>query len=120
MHEPRLHPQSPKRRRAQLVSRMRRTALHDAITRSEIMQQVITIRMNDLVTKGLRNGEHAAVDNGTCGRSHNRRHVARSAANSPKNSLPSLHVAGCGQYRIPRRHFRAPDELREMVDVGKA
>ena len=90
MHEPWLHPQSPKRGGTQFVSRIRWAALQDAITGPDIVQQIVAIWMNDLVTKGLGNRERAAVDNRTGRRGHDRRHVARGTANSPKDHLPSF------------------------------
>jgi hypothetical protein len=48
VHQPRANPQTPERRRTNLVARKRATVLHNAIAGVDIVQKEITKRMNDL------------------------------------------------------------------------
>src|SRR5882757_11271001 len=49
MHESGTHPQAPKRLGAQLVRGILRSRLYDAVARLDVMQQEITVRVNDFV-----------------------------------------------------------------------
>jgi hypothetical protein len=100
VHESRPHPQSPKRGRAQLVPRICRASLNGAVTRPDVVQQVVSIRMNGLVSKGVWNRESAAVDYCAGRRSYDGCHMTRTAADPGEDHLPSLRVVSCGERHI--------------------
>jgi hypothetical protein len=63
MHEAGAHAQAPKRRRAQLVGCVLWSRLHDSISGLDVMQQEVTVRMNDLVAQRFGYDEGSTVDN---------------------------------------------------------
>ena len=62
VHMPRMHAQSPEGHRPQFIGGICGRVLDDAIAGSDVMEQKIAIRVNDLVAEGLRYCERSAID----------------------------------------------------------
>ena len=71
VHVPRVRSQAPERHGAQLVSCVLRRILHDAVAGSDVMQQEIAVRMNDLVAQSIGDSENSAIDNRSGGSGDN-------------------------------------------------
>jgi hypothetical protein len=65
MHMPGMHPQSPEWYSAQFIGCVFRGILDDAIAGCDVMQENITVRVNNLAAEGLRHRECPAIDGST-------------------------------------------------------
>jgi hypothetical protein len=65
MHMPGMHPQSPEWYSAQFIGCVFRGILDDAIAGCDVMQEKITVRVNNLAAEGLRHRECSAIDGST-------------------------------------------------------
>src|ERR1700761_1996177 len=120
MHKARPHAQTPEWRCAKFVGGVLRSSLDDAVAGLDVVQQKITVGMDDLVAERCRHGESPAVDQ----RAHRRRRDALdmtdTAADLLEQRLPSLGICTGCQLGITWRGLRAANELSKVVDIGQA
>src|ERR1700730_8037533 len=81
MHVPGVHAESPQRHGAQLISRVLRRILDDAVAGFDVVQQEVAVGMNDLMPQSLRNSERSAVDDRPRWGRNNGADMASGAAN---------------------------------------
>src|SRR6266404_5914892 len=117
MHKAVSHARAPQRRCPQLGRRFLPTILNDAVSGSDVMQQKVAERMNDLVPERLWHGQSAAVDQRVRRGRHNGAHVTNAAANGFKHVRPLLSVRSDGNRQIPRRCLRGAQKTSKSVDV---
>src|ERR1700722_4528837 len=76
--------------------------------------------MNNLASQSIRHSECAAINHCSGWSSGDVLHMAGVALDLLKYSLPCRSVRRRYQLGITRRHFRAANELRKMVDIRQA
>jgi len=79
MHETSLIAHTPQRSRSQFVGCVLRSNLNDSIACADVMQQIVSEGMDDLIPKGLRNSKLTTIDNRSSGRRDDCFHVAGAA-----------------------------------------
>src|SRR6266853_403484 len=88
--------------------------------RPDVMQQEVAVWMNDLVAQRLGYDERSAInDRSGTGRGDGG-NMAGAAAGAVEQAPSSNSGRGACEDCIARRHLRAADELRKMIDIGKA
>src|SRR6202035_75502 len=103
----------------QLVRCVLRTRLYDSITCFDVMQQEVTVWMNDLVTQAGGHDIRSAVDHCSGRGGGDRSNMAGAAADAGEQLLSRAGGGGIRKDCIARWHLRAADELRKMIDVGE-
>ena len=117
MHVPRAHAESPERHGTQFVGRILRRILDDPVAGCDVVEQEVAVRMNDLISQGLWDGECSAVDDSSRRGGNDGADMAGGAADPLEQGLAFLGGRSCRKNRITRRDFRTTDELSEVVNV---
>src|SRR5207249_5741851 len=87
---------------------------------ANVMQQEVTVRVEDFIAQRSRNSERARSNRGACGRRGQRGNMANVAADVVEQGRASHSIRRSGQRRVARRHFGCAYESREMVYVVQA
>src|SRR5271166_382838 len=119
MHETSLLTQSPQRSRSKFVGCALRSNLNDSITRTNIVQQEVSKRMDDFVPQSIWNCKCATIHSRSGGSRDNRFHMAGAAAELAKKMVTDLGGRSCSKRHISRGNHGSPYELSE-VDVSQA
>src|ERR1700719_5052472 len=119
MHKARPRAQTPRWSRTELVRGILRPGLDDAVAGPDVVQQKITVGMDDLVAERCRHGESPAIDHGTGWRRGDGLDVTDIAADPLEQRLPDLGIGSGRQVGIARRGLRAANKLSEVVDIGQ-
>src|SRR5215471_15473593 len=117
VHQSVTHADSPERRGSQLIGRRRRVSKHDGpIASPDIVQQEITIGVDEFVTNGTRNCIRPAIDDGADRSRLEGGNVTDGTANLIEKGGSSLGVSGGRQNSVSGWSFRAPEETGEGID----
>src|ERR1700730_15679824 len=119
MHKARPRAQAPKWSRTELVRSILRPGLDNAVAGPDVVQQKVTVGMDDLVAERCRHGESPAIDHGAGRRRRDSLAMTGIAADPLEQRLPGLGIGSGRQLGITRRGLRAADELSEGVDIGQ-
>ncbi len=120
MHEPRPHPQAPQRGCTELVRGVLELRCLDyASRRFQVMQQEVTVGMNDLVAECCGNHERATIEDSAGLRGHNRLDVTGVATELEEELLACDDAGARTQSGVARRDLRAANELGEVIDIGE-
>src|SRR4029077_12170206 len=111
MHVPWVRAESPQRHGAQFVGGILRWILNDAVAGSNVVEQEIAVRMNNLVPQRLRHGERSPIDHRPRSSGNDGTDMAGGTADALKQILPRLGSRGCREGRVARRNLCAADEL---------
>src|SRR5579859_843154 len=109
--------QAPERYGAKFVGSVRWSGLHDAVAGPNVMQQEVTIGVNDLVAQSRGNRVGSAIDHRSRRCSYHRGHMTYAAPDVLKKLGADLRILGLCQRHVARRRHGPSDELREMIDV---
>src|SRR6267378_6956500 len=107
MHKARPRAQPPKWDRAELVRGILRPGLDDAVAGPDVVQQKITVGMDDLIAERRWHRESPAIDHGAGRRCRDGLDMTDIAADPLEQRLPELGIRTGRQLGITRRRFRA-------------
>ena len=108
---------SPQRRRAHFVGTSLSAILDDAVSGAHIVQQEVTVRMDDLISQCRGYGERSAIDDRAGRSGHDPRDVADVAADLAEELLTGLRSRRGRQSSVARRRFASTHEASKRVDV---
>src|SRR5271166_2571399 len=120
MHETSLLTQTPQGSRSQFVGCVLRSNLNDSIACADVMQQIVSERMDDLVAQGLWNRKRATIHNRSSGRSDDGFYMAGAATQPPEKVLTLESSRSCCKRYVARWNHGAAYELSKVVDVSQA
>ena len=121
MHETSLIAQTPQRSRSQFVGCVLRSNLNDSIACADVMQQIVSERMDDLIPKGLRNSKLTTIDNRSSGRRDDGFYVAGAATQPAETDDDrSESSRSCCKRYVARWDHGAAYELSKVIDVSQA
>src|ERR1700756_2281500 len=95
MHVPWVRAESPQRHGTQFVGGILRWILNDAVAGSNVVEQEIAVRMNDLIPQRLGHGESSAVNDRSRRSGNDGTDMASGTADALKQILARLRRRGC-------------------------
>ena len=102
MHETSLIAHTPQGSRSQFVGCVLWSNLNDSIACADVMQQIVSERMDDLIPKGLRNSKLTTIDNRSSWRRDDCFHVAGAATQPLKQMMTDLRCRSCCKRYVAR------------------